>query len=244
VEYNVKINEFEGPLDLLLHLIKEAKMSIWDISISEITDQYLNYIRAMEELELEIASEYLTMAAELIYIKSRLLLPNEKLETSDEYEEDPKEELIRRLLEYKKYKEATTKFRKLSENRQLYYTRPQGDLTPYMKDIPPLSSDISIYDLMSAFQKLMRRKALMRPLETTVTKIGITVEERMKEIKNRLIKDKKVNFSDLFEILTKDYIITTFLSILELAKNNVIELRQNKNFDDILINLKEGEVNG
>ena len=113
-----------------------------------------------------------------------------------------------------------------------------------MKDIPPLSSDISIYDLMSAFQKLMRRKALMRPLETTVTKIGITVEERMKEIKNRLIKDKKVNFSDLFEILTKDYIITTFLSILELAKNNVIELRQNKNFDDILINLKEGEVNG
>ena len=122
MEYEVKIDAFEGPLDLLLHLIKESKVDIWDIKIVEITDQYLNYIKSMEKLNLNIASDYLVMASELMEMKSKLLLPRTKLEEEEE-EEDPREKLIQRLIEYQKYKDMTKNFKELEENRREFYTK-------------------------------------------------------------------------------------------------------------------------
>ena len=152
MEYKVIINEFEGPLDLLLHLLKEAKMEITEIKIDEITKQYLDYIEAMEEMNLDIASEYLIMAAELIEMKSRSLLPRMKTETEDEYEEDPKEKLIQRLIEYQNYKDVISKFHELENERQQYYTKKASDISDY--DIETkLNDDIELTDLLNAFVK-------------------------------------------------------------------------------------------
>ena len=127
--YQITINDFEGPLDLLLHLIKKQDMDIMDISIEEITKQYLEFIEKMEEMNLNVASEYLIMAAELLEIKSSILLP--KKEVEDEEEEDPRENLINRLIEYKKYKEITGEFEKLEESRKKYFTKEMEDLSVY-----------------------------------------------------------------------------------------------------------------
>lgn len=245
MEYKVFINEFEGPLDLLLHLIKQSKVEIWDVSISEITEQYLNYINTMENLHLDIASEYLEMAAELIQLKSRLLLPK-PVEIEDDYEEDPREALINRLVEYRKYKVVTDEFRDLNEGRQLFFTKPPEKLSEYKEDTAiELPEDIEVYDLLSAFQKMMKRKALQKPIHTRITKREFTVEERVSEIKNILEfkDDKKVMFSDLFDFIDKDYLVVTFLSILELARSFYIELEQDGNCEEIYLVKKEGVTN-
>ena len=123
MDYKFTIDKFQGPLDLLLHLIKDADIDIFDINIAEITDQYLKYIENMETLNLNIDSEYLVMAAELIEMKSRELLPNEENDDSDDYEEDPKEQLINRLIEYQKYKQVASEFKNLEEDRKLMYSK-------------------------------------------------------------------------------------------------------------------------
>jgi len=130
MHYEVRIDEFEGPLDLLLHLIKQSNIDIYDISLSDITDQYLDYIKKMEELNLDVASEYLVMASELIEYKSRQLLPKKDLK-EDEYEEDPKEELIRKLIDYKRYKEVTETFKELESVRSNIYTKSPSSISSY-----------------------------------------------------------------------------------------------------------------
>ncbi len=157
MKYEIKINQFEGPLDLLLHLIKTSDADIFDIEIDKITKQYLDYIEQMEELNLNVASEYLVMAAELMEIKSSILLPKpETLE--DEYEEDPREQLIQRLLEYKQYKEVTEEFKVLEENRKQIYTKIPENLKNYQSEevVPILDIDLQV--LMNAFQKFLQRK--------------------------------------------------------------------------------------
>lgn len=244
MEYKVMINEFEGPLDLLLHLIKESKIDIYDIEIEAITKQYLDYIKAMEKLNLSIASEYLVMAAELIEMKSRLLLPKTDVDESDDYEEDPRESLINRLIEYQKYKEVSTKFKKLEEERQTIYTKIPEDVRKYKaKDQVIKSDDISIADLLEAFEKFLERKKMDRPLSTKVTKKGITVLERRNDIRRILSKKKKVLFTELFDIMRKDYIVVTFLAILEMAKRGELFIKQDNNFDEIIISEVGSETN-
>ena len=134
MDYKFVINDFEGPLDLLLHLVKTSEMDIYDISVEKITEQYLEFIRRMEEMNLTVASEYLVMAAELIELKSRLLLPNSKNDEDDEYEEDPRENLINRLVEYKKYKDMVDTFKTLEDDRRNIYTKEPinlGEFTDY-----------------------------------------------------------------------------------------------------------------
>ena len=179
MEYEVKIDAFEGPLDLLLHLIKESKVDIWDIKIVDITDQYLNYIRSMERLNLNIASDYLVMASELMEMKSKLLLPRTKLEEETE-EEDPREKLIQKLIEYQKYKDMTKNFKELEENRHEFYTKPPESLKEYAEEGVITNTDLSLDDLMKAFQKFLERKEAEKPLATTVTKKEISVTERRK----------------------------------------------------------------
>lgn len=235
MEYEVKIDNFEGPLDLLLHLIKESKVDIWEISIADIAEEYLAYIQKMEKLNLDIASEYLVMASELIEMKSRMLLPRQEKDVGEEEEEDPKERLIRRLVEYQKYKEVTKNFKELESLRQEFYTKAPDNLKEYVEEGIVPSSDVTLEDLMLAFQKFLNRKELEKPLQTTVTKKEITVEERRKSIRDILTKRKRVDFFELFEVVTKEYIVVTFLAILEMAKKQELLIKQESDFSQIMI---------
>ena len=235
MEYEVKIDNFEGPLDLLLHLIKESKVDIWEISIADIAEEYLAYIQKMEKLNLNIASEYLVMASELIEMKSRMLLPRQEKDVGEEEEEDPKERLIRRLVEYQKYKEVTKNFKELESLRQEFYTKAPDNLKEYVEEGVVPSSDVTLEDLMLAFQKFLNRKELEKPLQTTVTKKEITVEERRKSIRDILTKRKRVDFFELFEVVTKEYIVVTFLAILEMAKKQELLIKQESDFSQIMI---------
>ena len=232
MHYVTKINEFEGPLDLLLHLIKKSNIDIYDISLSDITDQYLEYIHQMEELNLDIASEYLVMATELLEYKSRSLLPK-KIE-DDKEEEDPKEELIKRLVDYKKYKEITSEFKKLEDIRSEIYTKTPSNINEYDEKVIN-NSELSVNDLISAFKKLIDRKEYEKPLNTKITTKELSVSDRIIKIKEILKTKNEVNFIDLFDKLTKDYVVVTFLSILEMSKNKEIEIKQDNNFGNIII---------
>jgi len=232
MHYVTKINEFEGPLDLLLHLIKKSNIDIYDISLSDITDQYLEYIHQMEELNLDIASEYLVMATELLEYKSRSLLPK-KIE-DDKEEEDPKEELIKRLVDYKKYKEITSEFKKLEDIRSEIYTKTPSNINEYDEKVIN-NSELSVNDLISAFKKFIDRKEYEKPLNTKITTKELSVSDRIIKIKEILKTKNEVNFIDLFDKLTKDYVVVTFLSILEMSKNKEIEIKQDNNFGNIII---------
>ena len=237
MEYEVKIDAFEGPLDLLLHLIKESKVDICDIKIVDIADQYLNYIKSMERLNLNIASEYLVMASELMEMKSKMLLPRTNIEEEEE-EENPEEKLIQRLIEYQKYKEKAQEFKELEEERHEFFTKPPESLKEYAEEGTIANSDLTLDDLMLAFQKFLERKKKEKPLATTVTKSEITVEERRTAIKDILKKKKKVDFFELFEEVTKEYVVVTFLAVLEMAKKQELIIYQENNFDNIICEVK------
>lgn len=235
MNYTVEINNFEGPLDLLLHLIKKAELDICEISIVEITKQYLDYINLMESMNLNIASEYLTMAAELIEIKSSILLPKKKIDNEDDYEEDPKENLINRLIEYEKYKEVTEVLRKYEQDRKELYTKKPTDLEIYNTVTNEISENFDLNDLMSALNKMLDRKKLDKPLNTKITNKEYSITERSNQIKNILKNKKQVEFTDLFDIYSKDYIVITFLSILTMARHQELSITQDKNFGKIMI---------
>lgn len=233
MEYNFKINDFEGPLDVLLHLIKTQDMDIMNIEIVKLTNQYLEFIDNMKEKNLNIASEYLILASELMYIKSKCLLPNIKDEEEQEELTELKENLINRLLEYEQYKKVTKDFKTLEEQRHEFYTKSPSNLKEYIDPKVQLSEDITLQDLLQAFQNYLKRQEQKRPITTKITTKEISVEERTKTIKNILIKRKKIEFFDLFEDISKPYVVVTFLSILEMAKNNEIKITQENNFDKI-----------
>lgn len=236
---NFKINEFEGPLDLLLHLIKENKMDIMNIEIEKITEQYISYLNEQEKMNLEIASEYLVMASELIELKSKLLLPNPKVEETEEEQVDPREELVNRLLEYQAYKEITKVLKEKEELRKEIYTKSPENIKNYIEEDTKLSSDITLDDLVEAFKKYLERKKESRPLKTKVTTNEISVSSRRLEIKSILKKKPKVSFFELFPVLNKEYIVATFLAILEMAKNKELKITQDKNFDDIICEVQD-----
>lgn len=241
MDYKIMINEFEGPMDLLLHLIKKSDINICDISIEEITKQYLDYINEMEKLDLDIASEYLIMAAELIEMKSSILLPKQEIE-EDEYEEDPREQLIRRLIEYKQYKEKLPEFKQLEMDRKQMYSKDPSDLSHFKIVEENIDlGDIGIEDLMNAFNKFLERKKLDQPLNTKITKKEYSVGERSTEIRNILKQKKKIEFEELFEEVNKDYIVVTFLSILTLAKKQELKITQDNNFSKIILSLRGEE---
>ena len=234
---NLLIGDFEGPLDLLLHLIKQDKKNIFDISIAEITEKYVDYIKKMEELNLDIASEYLVMAAELIEMKSRHLLPIEnKNENENECEVDnSEEELKKRLIEYQRYKETRKTFIELANNRSNYYTKTPEKMSLYTEQKIINNGNITANDLLNALQKLLERRLYQKPLNTKITKKELSVKERVDKIRNVLKEKKIVKFEELFDDFEKSYVIVTFLSILEMAKNGEINLKQKNNFEEIYL---------
>jgi segregation and condensation protein A len=242
MECKVIINEFEGPLDLLLHLIKQSNIDIYDIEISEITKQYLDYINKMEELNINIASSYIVMAAELMEIKSKSLLPKKEAEEEDEDEEVvSKENLINKLIEYKKYKEMAPSFKELETNRQNIYIKSPERLNKYLDEVIVNEGDTSVDDLVDAFKKFLERKNLEKPITTKITNKEYSVKERKYNIKNILREKKKVLFTELFEENNTSFIIVTFLSILEMTKEKEIIIKQDANFSNITIELKVKE---
>jgi len=242
MDYSIKINEFEGPLDLLLHLIKQSNIDIYDIEISEITKQYLDYINKMEELNINVASSYIVMAAELMEIKSKSLLPKKEEETDEEDEEViSKENLINKLIEYKKYKEMAPSFKELEQTRQNIYIKSPEKLNNYLDEIVVKNEDTSVDDLVDAFKKFLERKNLEKPITTKITNKEYSVKERKHNIKNILKEKKKVLFTELFEENNTGFIIVTFLSILEMTKEKEIIIKQDTNFSNITIELKVKE---
>lgn len=232
---HISINNFDGPLDLLLHLIKEANVSIYDISIEEITSKYLEYIR--KEQEINISSSYLVMATELMYIKSKSLLPSIKNENEEENEEFTRENLINKLVEYKKYKEVTSELKILEEKRQEIYTKTPENYSNYISNAD-IKDVASVDDLISAFKLFLDRKELEKPLDTTITNKEYSVKERKGKIRDYLRINGRAYLDELIDNYSKPYLVVTFLSILEMVKEKDIVINQERNFDKILIEVR------
>lgn len=226
------IDAFEGPLDLLLHLIKKSNIDIVDINIVDITKQYLDYINCMEEMNLDIASEYLTMAAELIEMKSNILLPKPEM---DDVEEE-RQNLINRLLDYEQYKKMINYFKDLESDRRDFFTRVPDDLKNYdcVSNVN-LVGDVTVDDLVNALNKFFSKKEYEKPLNTKVTSREYSVSLRCEEIKDVLKKKKKVVFTDLFDKYDKSFIVVTFLAILDLVRKSNVSISQDRNFNQIYI---------
>lgn len=232
----ISIDNFDGPLDLLLHLVKESNIDILDIKIEEITDKYLDYINYEDNLNINISSSYLVMAAELIYLKSKSLLPKVEKEEDNE-EEITRESLINKLLDYKKYKEMTPTFRELEEKRREVYVKSPEKTDNYVDNT--ITGEGNIDSLLDAFKKFLERKDMEKPLVTTVASREYSVRDRKNSIKNVLVNKKKAYLDDLIDEYNKPYLVVTFLSVLEMAKEKEIVIKQDNNFEKILIELKE-----
>lgn len=230
--YEITIDNFKGPLDLLLHLIKEAKMDIMDIKLDIIIDEYLKYIKEMQRMNLDVASSYLVMASELVEIKSRKLLPRDEEEETEE-ETNPEEELINRLIEYQKYKDQIDNFKRLEEERLGFYTKTPENLDQYKGNIK-VDYDLELEDLVKAMEKFLEREILDTPLSTKITKKELSVEDRIIDIKNRFKREKRIDFYSLFDNKNKENVIVTFLAVLELAKLGEIRIMQDNNFSSII----------
>lgn len=234
-----KLPAFEGPLDLLLHLIRERKIDIYDIPILEITHQYLTYIELMKELNLEIAGDFLLMAATLIHIKSKMLLPPAEEET-EEPEGDPRAELVRRLLEYQAYKESSARLRKREDIWKNVFHRPLPDKDDFEFDPDPVLTEATVYDLITAFKTLLA-KAPEEAVE--ITRETLTVADKINHIIERLESEDGIKFENLFEEgFTKIVLIVTFLALLELVRLGLVKIYQEKSFGIIwIINPQQGD---
>ncbi|MFC0214282.1 segregation and condensation protein A [Paenibacillus chartarius] len=241
-----KLEVFEGPLDLLLHLIDKSEIDVYNIPIKEITDQYLEYVQAMQELE--VTSEFLVMAATLLAIKSKMLLPKPPVieyEFEDYYDEDydPRAELVEKLVEYRKFKAIADSLREKELERSLIYTKEPEDLTPFRPTVQqnPVEG-LDVTDLLQAFRRTLR-KMVTRNAVARIQRDEISVKDRMKQVVELLVeRGGRLLFSKLFDEndLSKDEVIVTFLALLELMKVKQIECYQHRLFDDIVIQAREG----
>lgn len=240
-QINLKLDVFEGPLDLLLHLIKQLELDIYDIPIAKVTEQYMDFIHAMKTLELEVAGEYLVMAATLMSIKSQMLLPKPELdyEYEEEIGEDPREALVQQLLEYRKYKYAASVLSEKEAERSLFYTKAPMDLSDYEEELPPLPiNQLNTIDLFLALHDVLQRKKNNQPIETTVSGESITIEEKVKQIHARIDSlgvEESLSLDSLFSRPTKDEMITTFMALLELMKTGVAVACQDDTYGPIVI---------
>lgn len=233
---NLCINDFEGPLDLLLHLVKTAKMDIYTIDTKYIIDKYLEFISTLPKDDLDEASEYLVMASELIHLKSRLLLNlDDDTKEDNEFSINSEEDLKNKLLEYERYQNITGIFKELEEKRSEFYTKIPENLSEFMEKEEKLEEKIDPELLKEAMMELQKRMEYQKPLNTRITRREVSVEERVSRVREFLNTRKKAKFTDLFEDFSKEVVVATFLAILDLCKNKEIKLTQKELFGDILI---------
>lgn len=237
--YKFTLPAFHGPLDLLLHLIKQHKVDIYDIPISMITDQFNSYLEAMEELDLEVAADYVYMAALLINIKSKMLLPRDESGTEDI--EDPRKELVDRLLEYQRFKSVAESFAELDVLRMGIWSRPPAP-RPEMDGSDIDMSEVSLFDLIDAFRNALHRFKLSHPqameLHRTVHKVG----DKMAELYQKATERAEIRLQWFLEGRDRDELIAIFLGMLELVRLGAVSLRQAENFTDIVISKTDKEI--
>ncbi len=235
--WKVKLSVFEGPMELLLHLVRDNKMDIYDIPIAEITRQYMEYLNFMKEMNLQIAGDFLVTAADLLIIKSKSLLPRHEIEEDDEGE-DPRHELAERLLEYERYRSAAEKLKsykdmadKLWGRGKLYDEEPDEEYV----------FDVGLYDLIQAFQSLLKEKSTEEFHEVEVNQFSI--KEKISEIMNYLAEKRRVKFSSLFEDISgKQEMIALFLALLELVRLRMVKVSQKRHDGDIWVRAAVKEV--
>lgn len=231
MSYKVKLDVFEGPLDLLLYLIQKEEVDIYDIPIAKITDQYLEYMELMQLLDLNIAGEFLVMAATLMHIKSKMLLPPDQTDEVKE-EEDPRAELVKRLLEYKKFKEAASELSHMESHQKHFFTRVPGGIKPPEIETKPEFFEASLFDLITAFTKVL--KDIPKETFYQVIKDEFTVSEKIHDILHILVDKSSIFFTELFKTARNKFeVVTTFLAILELIKIREVIVRQISPFGDI-----------
>lgn len=235
--YNVRLPNFEGPLDLLLFFIKRDELDIYDIPIAYITKEFLEYTRLMELLDLELAGEFLVMAAALMQIKVRMLLPKEEKEGEDGVEEeDPRAELVRKLLEYKRYKEMAGKLAAMSEAERYTYYRQffKGDVVANPDEEEDLLRNVTLFHLLSAFKRALA-KAPRESNPHRIEQIAVTVEEQAEVILAHFQTRKQLTFAELCKAMPRIVMVVTFLSLLELIRSRRIAVRQEDSFGEILM---------
>jgi segregation and condensation protein A len=229
-ELRLKIGAFAGPLDLLLYLIKQEQANIFDIPIARITDEYLKYIRLMERLDIAVAGDFLVMAATLIEIKSKMLLPRDPSDSGAEDEiEDPRQELVDRLLEHQKFKNAAEMLWSRATVEQAVFARGKIETDDNNSEI-----NATVFDLLTVFQKILARQKEEIALE--IEREEITLAEMLKNLKDRIFKSKQVNLREFFEQMhTRRELVTAFIAVLEIVRAESVSLVQEKIFGDIIL---------
>jgi segregation and condensation protein A len=235
--YPVRLSNFEGPLDLLLHLIRKHELNIYDVNIAVITQQYLDYLELMQDLDLEIAGEFLVMAATLIHIKSRLLLPRPAPEQEDP-EEDPREALIRRLVEHQRYKAAAELLHEKETVRSAQWMRPDEVVAPIAGDEYEPDLEVDLFSLLAAFRQVVER-AKQRP-KMVIPGEQLSIEDRIDQLLARLSTTEACGFPELFEdVAGKADLVVTFLALLEMIRLKLVRVYQTSAFGDIRIYKRE-----
>lgn len=244
MSYRVKLDIFEGPFDLLVYLIENAEMSIYDIQVSEITRQYLEYIERMQAMDINVAGEFMVLAAALIEIKSKMLLPSLKMNEEGLAIEDPRTELIERILEYKRFKAAAEILETQEELNLKIYEKPREDLLPYTNE-PDISLSIDINQFVKAFHLFLRKKKRLEEIKKNYSKIQrqkISVESRIDYIKSIFtFKDKRrLSFKELLRPESNRYeVVLTFVSMLEMIRQKSVVVTQHVNFGEITLSLED-----
>jgi segregation and condensation protein A len=233
-DYKVKLEVFEGPLDLLLYLIKQDEIDIYDISLERVTSQYLEYLQAFKELNIELAGEFIVMAANLIYLKSRSLLPRDQQPPEEDAEEDdPRWELIRQLIEYKKFKDAAAELHLRALEQESIFVRDSGSCLVVQE--PLRLADVGIFQLISAFQSVLKRMEARDDVQEIFSE-RFSVSEKIDSILQRLANGSGLRFSDLFGAATSRVeVVVTFLALLELIRLKQVRAIQKNVFEDIEI---------
>jgi segregation and condensation protein A len=233
-DYKVKLEVFEGPLDLLLYLIKQDEIDIYDISIERITRQYLEYLQAFKELNIELAGEFIVMAANLIYLKSRSLLPVDQQPPDENVEEDdPRWDLIRQLIEYKKFKEAATQLHLRELEQERIFAREDGSSPPLEE--PFRLGEVGIFQLINAFQAVIKRVEARQDMQEIFSE-RFSVSEKIDAILQRVAAGAAIRFSDLFgAVVSRVEVVVTFLALLELIRLNQVRALQKNVFEEIEI---------
>jgi segregation and condensation protein A len=234
-EYRVQFEVFEGPLDLLLHLVKKQEVDIYQVNLTRIATEFVAYIDQMRELDLEVAGEFLVMAASLLYIKSRELLPVElqvKPENDDEEGDDPRWELIRRLVEYKKFKDAAAQLQSCEEDTENRYFRRPGRID-FAEEAAPKRSEVSMFDLVGAVSQILKRFQARDDIRE-ITADPFTVSEKIESLRSLVSGGRVLKFSELFAAATtRSEVVVTFLAMLELTRLKFLVLVQPEDFGEI-----------
>lgn len=232
---NLNINDFSGPLDLLLHMVKKHEMDIYEIDIKIIIDEYIDFMGTIDYEDLDSKSEYLIMASELIHLKSKLLLGFDDEENDDNYEINSEEDLRNRIIEFEKYQSISNDFRMLESNRQVFFTKTPESLKEYALEENTLIGSMDIKYLIEAFLEMQKRIEYKKPTTTRVARKELSVKDKTNYIRDILKTTKKVSFEQLFNEYSKEELVVTLLSILEMSKNKEVFLSQDKNFSKIFI---------